>query len=118
MKAESPTQVIDERVAGLLAVLDNCRCEQLFDPKSDCDYCPVSTLCNQVWNNSGYKGMEEKLNVIIKLKHGEPVSKEEMKLTNPYEHNKEKPRKRGKHTRGLTKKPSGCIVVGIEYKGG
>ena len=90
---ESPTQVIDERVAGLLAVLNNCGREQLFNSKSDCDYCPVSTLCNRVWNNSGYRGMEEKLNVIIKLKHGEPVSNEEMKLTNPYEHTKEKPRK-------------------------
>ena len=90
-KQESPTQVIDEKVAQLLAILDNCGREQLFNPKpkkTDCDYCPVSELCNRVWNNSGYKGMEEKLNVIIKLKHGEPVSNEEMKLTNPYEHSR------------------------------
>ena len=47
-KQESPTQVIDERVEGLLAVLNNCGREQLFDPKHDCDYCPVATLCNRV----------------------------------------------------------------------
>lgn len=95
-KQESPTQVIDERVARLLAVLNNCERERLFNPKpkkTDCDYCPVATLCNRVWNNSGYKGMEEKLNVIMKLKHGEPVDGEVMKLIDPYEHNKEKPRK-------------------------
>lgn len=88
---ESPTQVIDERVAGLLAVLDNCQRERLFNPergKTDCDYCSVSTLCNRVWNNSGYKGMKEKLNVVMRLKHGEAVDDAQMKLINPYEHNK------------------------------
>jgi len=96
-KQESPTQVIDEKVAQLLAVLGNCGREQLFDPKTDCDYCPVRKLCHRVWNNSGYEGMEEKLNVIMKLKHGEPVDDEMMKLVNSYEHNKEKPRKGVKH---------------------
>jgi len=90
---------INEKIKHLTRIFTKCANEHLFvDPKiktkTDCDYCPVAELCRRVWNNSGYNGMEQKLNVIMKLKHGEPVSKDEMNLTNPYEHNKEKPRKR------------------------
>ena len=83
-----------------MTIFTKCAKEHLFTNeinKTDCEYCSVSKLCHQVWNNSGYNGMEEKLNVIMKLKHGEPVDDEMMKLVNPYEHNKEKPRKGVKH---------------------
>jgi len=96
-KQESPTQVIDEKVVGLLAILANCANEHFFSynrlDDDDCNYCPVQKLCHRVWNNSGYKGIEDKFNVVMKLKHRETVSDEMMKLIDPYQHNKEKPRK-------------------------
>ena len=71
----------------LMRLLTNCANEHLFtqdNTKTDCDYCPVFTLCYRVWNNSGNKELERKIKAVTKIKHMEKLTKFEWQLLNPY----------------------------------